>query len=187
MSELRVAKRYIQGFIQVAREHDCVDQAEQALRRFDGVLREHRDIAKILYHPSFPRGRKKKLISTVLGDDVPAVLKRFLEYILDKKREGIYELLYGEYKRAADELRGIVQATVVSATGLSGDQARRLRAALETLLGKKVECTFDLDATLIGGIRVAVGTAVIDGTVRRKLTRLHQHLLSRAQYVRHVA
>jgi len=50
--------------------------------------------------------------------------------------------------------------------------ARALRAALEARFKRKVRPHVSVDKELIGGVKVAVGDEVIDGSVRGKLAAM---------------
>lgn len=177
MSERRVARRYVEGFLLAVREQGLIDRAEEALRRIDTVLHEHKEVRRFLYHPTIPRSRKQKLLRSIAGDGLPEVFIRFLDLIIEKKRERILEHVYAVFREAADSLRGIVRATVTAATDLSDAQRGRLQAEFETLMGKKVVFDTRRDPSLIGGLRVMVGTHIFDGTVTGRLQRLQKHLL----------
>ena len=53
-----------------------------------------------------------------------------------------------------------------AAFALTDAQLAELKAALEKRFGKKIEATVNVNPTLIGGARVTVGDAVIDGSVQ---------------------
>jgi len=185
--EPRVTKRYVQGLIQVASDAQCVDQLEQELGFVDNVFTQNPNLLALLSRPTVSRPRKKELINAVLGANLSPVLRRFLDYVVDKKRENILSHLYEQYKKEADELRGIVRAQVRSATALSSQQQERLAHALEGVLGKRVACTCETDRALLGGLQVVIGTYIIDGTVIGRLSRLHKHLLEQSSPVQTVA
>jgi F-type H+-transporting ATPase subunit delta len=185
--EPRVTKRYVQGLLQVASDAACVDQLEQELKSLDDVLRQNQPLLAVLYRPTVSRSRKKALLNSVLGNTLSPMLRRFLDYLVDKKRESILSHLYEQYKNEADELRGMARAQVRSATPLSPQQQERLVQQLGRMLGKRVECTCDVDSALLGGIQVVIGTYIIDGSVTGRLSRLHKHLLEQSSPVQTVA
>lgn len=187
MTERRVTRRYIQGFIQVAHEKGLLDQAEQALKNLDRLLKENTELKNLLYHPAISRTRKKSLLQKINGDTAPDIFKRFMDYIIEKKRERILESLYGEFKDAADELRGIVRAKVRSAASITKDQVARLQTELETSLKKQVLFEFETDTTLLGGLQVIIGTHILDGSISGRLFRLHKHLLEEVSSLTTVA
>ncbi len=187
MTERRITRRYVQGFLEVAREQNCVEEAEQALRRVDDLLNREPDIIRILHHPTVSRERKKSLLREFLGDGAPEALKRFTDYVIDKKRERILPFIYEQYREAADTLRGLVRARVCSAADLTGAQVERLSGELEKRLDKRVELDCAVDKALLGGMQVFIGTYVIDGSVTGRLNRLHKHLLEEVGQLKTVA
>jgi F-type H+-transporting ATPase subunit delta len=67
-------------------------------------------------------------------------------------------------------------ATIESAMPLSPDVADKIAERLKKKYGGDLTTEFDVDPTLLGGIRVRVGSDVWDGTLRNRLQRLEQEL-----------
>ncbi|HEV8064193.1 MAG TPA: F0F1 ATP synthase subunit delta, partial [Acidimicrobiales bacterium] len=76
--------------------------------------------------------------------------------------------------------RGRRIADVRTAVDLTADERQRLSDALARLTRRPVELRVRLDPTAIGGLSVAVGDIVIDGTVRHRLAQLRESLLQGA-------
>ena len=176
----RVTRRYVKGFLQAAVASDCVEPVEKSLKEFDRVFRENREISEIISHPTVPRKNKKRLLQGLLGDGSPELLKHFVDYVVDKKRERIFSFLYEEYKIAAAQLKGIVSAKVKSAIELSKQQSENITGLLEQKLNNKVELECEIDEKLIGGLQVFLGSYIIDGSVKGRLDKLHKKLLESA-------
>jgi F-type H+-transporting ATPase subunit delta len=176
----RITRRYVKGFLQAAVESDCVEPVEKTLKDFDRVFRENKEISEIISHPTVPRKNKKRLLQGLLGDGSPELLKHFVDYVVDKKRERILSFLYEEYKIAAGQLKGIVSAKVRSAIELSKQQSENITGLLEQKLNNKVELECEIDEKLIGGLQVFLGSYIIDGSVKGRLDKLHKKLLESA-------
>ena len=67
-------------------------------------------------------------------------------------------------------------ARIESATQLSPQSAFDIGARLKKKYGKDLTTEFVVDPTLLGGVRVRVGSDVWDGTLRNRLERLQQQL-----------
>ena len=70
------------------------------------------------------------------------------------------------------EAENKVKVTVTSATAVDGALAEQIKKALEQKLGRTVELTLAVDASLIGGAIIQADDMVIDGSVRTRLQRL---------------
>ena len=77
--------------------------------------------------------------------------------------------IYEELKNARE---GVVDAVITSAYPLDNSQLSALVAELEQRFKRKVKPEVNVDAALIGGVRMQVGNEVIDGSVRGKLAAM---------------
>jgi F-type H+-transporting ATPase subunit delta len=68
--------------------------------------------------------------------------------------------------------KGEVTAEVVSATPLNAKQTAQLVATLKERAGKDVTLKTTVDASLIGGLVVKLGSTMIDTSIRAKLAAL---------------
>jgi F-type H+-transporting ATPase subunit delta len=68
--------------------------------------------------------------------------------------------------------RGELTAQVISAAPLTEGQVTAVAAALKRGMGRGVALEQSVDAGMIGGLIVQVGSRMIDGSVRTKLQRL---------------
>ena len=71
-------------------------------------------------------------------------------------------------------------ATATSTSALTKDEARALTQRLEQLTGGRIELDVQVDPSLLGGVVVRVGDRLIDGSVRSRLERLRNQLVSGA-------
>ena len=67
-------------------------------------------------------------------------------------------------------------AVVTSAVPLSDTQKQRLGAALAKLYGRRMHLNLDVDPEVIGGLRVQVGSELVDGTVTARLDEARRRL-----------
>jgi len=176
VTPLRVTRRYVQGVIEAAQSEGKLDAVEQALAAIDAALQENKDLRNLLFHPTISRARKKQLLRKIAGDGAPGVVTGFTDYVIEKKREHILPSVYGEFREAADALRGIMRARVTAAYQPTPDQIQRLKAQLEQALAKKVSIEVKVDPALLGGMQIMIGTYILDGSIAGRLGRLSKHL-----------
>ena len=68
--------------------------------------------------------------------------------------------------------RGEMPAEVVSATELTSGQQNRLAEKLKSAIGRDIAIGFQIDAALLGGMVVKVGSIMVDNSLRSKLQRM---------------
>ncbi|KAE8176073.1 F0F1 ATP synthase subunit delta [Photobacterium carnosum] len=86
--------------------------------------------------------------------------------------------VYGEFMLMKHEHEKTIEAMVISAIALDESQLDAISAKLEQRLARKVMLTCSVDETLIAGVVIRAGDLVIDNSVRGKLNRLSDTLLS---------
>jgi F-type H+-transporting ATPase subunit delta len=96
--------------------------------------------------------------------------------LVRKRRESLLEELVAEYGKIARTARGVEPLIVTSARELGAGEVSTLVASLERTYGKKFEASVTVDQSLIGGVRVAMGDRVIDGSVAGRLEELTRTL-----------
>ena len=74
---------------------------------------------------------------------------------------------------------GEARSTIEGAP-LTPDETRALTARLEQTTGGRVSLETQVDPSLLGGLVVRVGDRLIDGSVRGRLERLRNRLISGA-------
>jgi F-type H+-transporting ATPase subunit delta len=105
-------------------------------------------------------------------------LRNLLAVLIDNDRIGNVGDVAVAYRRILQERMGIHPAEIVTARELSNDERDSLTAEVGKLAGGKIDPTFTLDTSILGGAVVRIGSTVYDGSVRGRLERLKEVLTS---------
>ena len=131
----------------------------------------------VLRNPQLDPRAKADLLEELLGG-ADELVRNFLRLVAEKGRIGEIEEIARELDRliAAEERRLDVELT--TARELSEEEARALVKQIEEASGRKVEATRQVDPNLIGGFVLQAGSMRVDASVRGRLNRLRQELVS---------
>ena len=112
-------------------------------------------------------------METILGRlEIGDLTRRFVMVVAENRRLfALPEMIRG-YLAELARRRGEVTAQVVTASALSESQKTALNQALRTAVGSKVTLDLKVDASLIGGLIVRVGSRMVDSTLKTKLHKL---------------
>lgn len=82
------------------------------------------------------------------------------------------------YVELMETARGNVTATVISAEPLKKKEAKEVETAVMSMIGKgkKVELTFQEDASILGGLQIIIGDKVMDLSIAARVTELNMAL-----------
>jgi F-type H+-transporting ATPase subunit delta len=103
----------------------------------------------------------------------------FLQALVRRGRQQILRPVATEYMNLLDQKLDRVRAGVTLARTPDEKLKRNIQEALSRQLGKQVIPAFSVDPEILGGTIVRVGERVLDGSVRRRMTKLRRQLLSR--------
>jgi F-type H+-transporting ATPase subunit delta len=123
---------------------------------------------------------KLAIISELFGAQVTAPTLRIVSYAISAGRVRDIVGTFDWLVQLTAEERGRRVAQVRSAVDLDDAERERLAVALRHLVGREVEVRVTVDPTVIGGVLIAVGDLVIDGTVRLRVERLRDALAESA-------
>ncbi|MEX1336021.1 MAG: ATP synthase F1 subunit delta, partial [Candidatus Limnocylindrales bacterium] len=138
------------------------------------------EVTRFLSNPSVPTAARVEVLGRIVGDDVSGAQRSLLSLMVRRGRFEQLPAVIREFRRLYRLREGIVEATVTSATSLEGPEVKALQARLETMTGKRVELSQQIDPDLLGGVQVRVGDQLIDGSVAGRLERLRNDFTNMA-------
>ena len=175
-----IAQRYAQALADlVARGAAPADTVRRELRELADMLAESAPLRQVLASPAVAWEQKRALLQQLAARaQVSTLASNFLLVAAQRGRIGMLPEMERAFEQLLLQQQGIVQAEVSSARALSGGERAAIEAALAQQLGRKLDTRYRTDPELVGGFVARVGDQVFDGSLRGRLQRLRQHLLS---------
>ena len=136
------------------------------------------ELRAFFVNPALPAAAKVAFLdklNTKLG--LTKELRNLLAVLINNGRIGMVSEVAEAWRRLLQEQSGIRQAQIVTARELSSDERNSLVAEIGKLAGARVEASFKLDKSILGGTVVRIGSTVYDGSVRGRLDRLKEALV----------
>lgn len=173
MSNSAIAIRYAKALLAIGKEKGLVEPYAGELSSVAAVLSEQDMLRLLLDSPTFPVGKKSAIMTDVaelmkLSDG----MKTFLGLLVEKGRISQLPQIAENYRKFADDLSGLIRATLTSAHGLDNKTHEAIRSGLEKQTGKKVVLNLSVDAELIGGVKAEMSGKIFDGSVKTQLKQI---------------
>ena len=112
------------------------------------------------------------LIAGVMKAALPEQGKNFLRTVIDNGRLEALPEIAALFRGLKNAKSGLSDAVVYSAFPIDAAALADVAAALEKRFNRKLNVSVELDAELIGGIRVVVGDEVLDTSVKARLEQM---------------
>jgi F-type H+-transporting ATPase subunit delta len=176
MAELTtIARPYAEAAFALARDGNALPVWSEMLRMARAVVADPR-VAAALDNPALDSAAKESLLLSICGDKLNAEGRSFLRVLIEGNRITMLPEIQAMFEVLKDSADGVAKATIETAFPLAGNELAELTASLEKRFGKKIDATVEVKPELIGGARVTVGDAVIDGSVQEQLRAMAAQL-----------
>jgi len=176
MSQRTVARRYANALYEEANETGALDEVDGDVMMLRRSLESNDPLSRFFKSPVIPKEKKDDVLQSLLEGRVSSLTLRFLRLLVRKDREVITKAVLDEYQALRDEQRDIVDAHVTVARPLDEDNREALVEALEDRTSASIRLHVGKDPALLGGLVIRIGDRVFDGSVRSKLSSLHERL-----------
>jgi F-type H+-transporting ATPase subunit delta len=133
-----------------------------------------------LANPAIPIDQRSMAAAGLLQHTASQPVQNLIQLLLRRGRIEELPRVAAEFRRLDDARLGITHATATSAAALDPDEIRALTSRLEQSTGGRIALDVQVDPSLLGGLVVRVGDRLIDGSVRGRLERLRNQLISGA-------
>ena len=168
-----VGARYAQALFDLAKDENNVAQVEADLVSIKTMAAESADLRTLLSSPGFSAEQKAVGLNAIaLRAKFTPLTVKFLGFIAGQRRANALLSVVTSYRALAAKERGAISAEVVTAVPMSAAQAQGVQNALRQALGKDPEISTRVDPSILGGIKVRVGSRLFDASLKSKLDSL---------------
>lgn len=165
-----VSKTYGDALFELAIEKDTLDALLTEVETVLDILKENEEFVSLMCHPEIDQEEKSKILKTVFDGRVSEDLMGLLMTVEEKGRFKEIEDVFAYFIARAQEHKGIGTAHVASAVALNESEKKALEdKLLETTSYHSFVMDYQVDPSLIGGMRIRIGDRVVDSSIRTKL------------------
>jgi F-type H+-transporting ATPase subunit delta len=168
-----VGARYAKALFELALETGALDAVAADLKSLKAAQAESADLRRLLESPAFTAEDKGKALAAIgAAAELTQTTRNFIGVLASNRRAGALPAVISAFGRRYAAHRGVVAAEVTTAVALTEAQAKAVGAALAQALGQEPEITTRVDPSILGGLKVRVGSRLFDASLRAKLDSL---------------
>ena len=163
-----IARPYAEAVFRLAKEKNALKEWSESLAYLSAVVQDSA-MQNCIQDPNIEANKLEALISSVCGKKLDEMGKNFIGELIHNGRLSVLPQISELYEAMKAEEGGVLEARMTSAYPMTKSQIQDMVKSLEGKFGKKIVATADVDAELIGGVKIVIGDDVIDASVRGKL------------------
>lgn len=166
-----LAKNYANALYSLSLEQGNYLELQSEMKALKDVILDNKEFVSLLCSSFISLKEKEEIIDKVLAtfdQDIRSLIK-----ILVKNRHGSELLaILDEFNSEVNQKRGILEGYVYSVYPLEKTQLTAIEKKISEV--EKVPCELKnvCDATIIGGIKVAINGHVYDGSIQTKIEQM---------------
>jgi F-type H+-transporting ATPase subunit delta len=168
-----VGGRYARALFDLANDEKKLGAVEADLKSIKAMYAQSKDLRVLLGSPAFGAADKAKGLAAIAAKAKFApTTRKFLGLLAANGRANLLPSIITSFEALSAKARGVVSAQVTTAIALNPAQAKGVAAALRTALGQDPDIETHVDPSILGGIKVRVGSRLFDASLRSKLDSL---------------
>ncbi|MGD0346116.1 MAG: ATP synthase F1 subunit delta [Terracidiphilus sp.] len=172
--------RYAQAFADVVKDLKLdTAKLDRQFADFLATWEGSAELRTFFVNPAFPAAQKVEFLDKLnveLG--LRKELRNLIAVLIDNNRIAHVAEVAAQWRRILQEQQGIKPAEIVTARELSKEERDALAADVAKLAGAKIDASFKVETSILGGTVVRIGSTVYDGSVRGRLERLKESLMA---------
>ena len=170
-----IARNYAEALFDLAGQTGQADRYADLIDAVAAAVETIPKVKAVLMSPRVPKAAKSRFLGEALKQ-APREFVLWLQAVVKRGRQSILREIALEYQALLDQKLNRVRASVT----LARKPDDKLKAMVEERLGrqlnKQVIAAYLVDPEILGGTIIRVGDRVLDGSVRRRVTKLRRQL-----------
>jgi F-type H+-transporting ATPase subunit delta len=177
MDQSKITVRYAKALFALAKEKNQFDRFKTDMELVLSVVQSSPDFILLLESPVVKTSQKAKSIRTIFQDKISGISLRFLEMIVENKREIHIPGICRNFLEFIRSEQGIRTAVVTSSGPLNKETVEQLKSLLENSYKARVEMKEKVNENLLGGFILRVDDQQYDASIATQLRKVKETLL----------
>ena len=172
------SERYSRALFEVLREDGELDKSERDIKNFQSIYRSSLEIKNFFKDPTQSISQQIKIVN-LLADklELSTNVKNFFFLLVEKRRIFFINKIAESFLKLCSNKRGELKASLVSSKELSQSLLDKISNDISTAVGSNIKFDYKVDKDLIGGMKVQLGSIMIDTSIKNKLKQYKKVML----------
>ena len=172
------SERYSRALFEVATETRELDKIETDVKNFQSILNSSVEFKNFLRNPTQSTKTQNDVLNIFSEKlDFSKNLKNFFLLLIKKRRIFFVKKILESFLKLCSIKRGEIKAALISSKELSETELESISKDLSLSMGSTIKFDYKIDKGLIGGLKLQLGSFMIDTSIKSKLKKFEQQML----------
>ena len=172
------SERYARALFELSKESNELEKTENDISNFKLLYYGSEEIKNFVKDPSKSITQQNEVVNFI-GEklEFSKNLKSFFLLLVKKRRIFFINKILESFLRLCTKNRGELKASLISSRELSKSELDRISKDLSDTMGSYLKLDYKVDKDLIGGLKLQLGSFMIDTSIKNKLKKYEQLMI----------
>ncbi len=172
------SERYARALFELSKESNELEKTENDISNFKLLYYGSDEIKNFVKDPSKSITQQNEVVNFI-GEklEFSKNLKSFFLLLVKKRRIFFINKILESFLRLCTKKRGELKASLISSRELSKSELDRISKDLSDTMGSYLKLDYKVDKDLIGGLKLQLGSFMIDTSIKNKLKKYEQLMI----------
>ena len=172
------ANRYALALYELAKESSELEAVEKDISELLAVYNTSEDLKNFIKNPTQSQSTQLEVLNKILIEmSLSKIIKNFLSILVTKRRIFFLNTIFLNFLSLVSKKRGELKASLISSKNLTNEELKNLNTELSQAIGTTVAFNYKVDENLIGGLKMQIGSLMVDTSIKNKLKKYEQTML----------
>ena len=172
------SERYSRALYEVAKEAGELERIEADIKNFQLTLNGSLELQNFTQNPTESINTQNHVVDLISKKlNFSKNSNNFFLLLVKKRRIFFVKKILESFLRLCSKKRGEVKASLMSSKELSTTELENISKELSLSMGQKIKFDYKVNQDLIGGLKLQLGSFMIDTSIKNKLKKYEQIML----------
>tara|TARA_Y100001958_G_scaffold30246_1_gene19466 strand:- start:123 stop:677 length:555 start_codon:yes stop_codon:yes gene_type:complete len=169
---------YAQALFELASENYVLLEIEKQAVAILKLIENSLEFSDLIKNPTIKNSELIKVMDTIADqNNFNGLLKRFINFLIQKRRFFYIEKILNDYLDVCSKSRGEIKAEIQTAKELNEIEISKVKEELVENFGSNMKLNYKHDPSLIGGLVLKVGSTMVDTSIKNKLHQIQKQMI----------
>ena len=170
-------KKLAEILFKVSDDNQCLEEVRAYLNFLCKLAINDSYFRMFIQSKKIKSAQKSAALNSVLADKGKPLVNEVVSYFNGSRAISDLKYLSLNFNSIYKKEKNILSVKATLAQEMNEEQIKLLRSSIESVLGIKTELSFDIDSSIIGGLKLRIDNTFLDASIENKLKTLHTELL----------
>ena len=170
--------RYALALYEIGKENNDLQKLSKNLTLVKSLYDTNTDFVSFVKNPTYLKNQQNEIVNS-LSDlmKFDLNLKNFLLLLIKKSRLFYLRKIIDSFFKLLSKDKNEIDASLTSAKKLDDNEINNINTELAQALKSTIKFKYKVDESLIGGLKIQLGSLMIDTSIKNKLKKYEKTMM----------